>query len=272
MKKLLLALCLCLAGGVAAPPTAVAGDDTWTVISDKTDPGGRVVSAIKGEGKPIEFGPVVFLGHRQIKTSLLDLSKLEAPYLKGFAVVPAFHPGKEQSAQGDLGSFNIASQILFDGLPEQYTEALTEAGGDSEINVKGVAQTVLGAGLMAVGAVFNNQWLGAIGMTASANSADFASFIKDDPTWFKSVGPVPIWTQRVVVVLTWIDRRNESADFVRVKVYSTLFLAKDAANDRLAELVVHSYRPLLAQRSLVLNEKQRTWLNEHGWANVQVSE
>jgi len=272
MNKFLLVLGFCLAGGVALPPTALAGDD-WVVASDQTVTEGRVVGLVKGDIKPIQFGPVVFLGHRQIKSVLIDLSMSEAPYLKGFAVVPALYPGKISAADGDLGSYVIASQIVFDGSTDEYKTVLAEASDESVLNVKGAAQTVVGAGLMALGAVFNNQWLGAIGMTSAGNSSEFGSLIKDDPTWFKSAGAVPTGTQRAVVVLTWIDRRNEAGEFVRTNLYTTLFLTRsETANGRLAELVAYSIRPILAQRLNVLNDKQRAWLNEHGWAKVQVTQ
>lgn len=275
MKKLIWAFCLCLAGGVALPPTAVAGDEQWSVIFDKAIPIGRVVATVKGDGKPVEYGPLLFLGHRSIKSATdTVLSQQEAPYLKGFAAVPAFFPGEAVKHRDKLGSNIIASQIMFAGTTAEYRELINEFGTESTINGKGVAQTLIGGGLLAAGALLNNQWLGALGMASTgASNSDFGSFIKDDPSWFKTVGNVPSAAKWVNVVRTWIDRRDENKDFVRISVYTTVFSNSDEPIDvdQQAKIVAQSYLPILKPMAPSLTDFQRAWLNENGWARLDIA-
>lgn len=250
--------------------TAVA-DSGWSVVLDQTKSTVKVVSVVKtDQATPFLFGPVVFFGHRLSK-NLADheLTMLEPSYLKGgFVPVPGMHPGRQFTQEYGVGGNVITSQIAFAGSVSDFKLLVDEGGDGSELNVKGAAQTAIGSALMAVGALFSNQWLGVIGMTASGNSSEFGSFIKDDPTWFKSVGEVPANTELVVVLRSWIDRRDENDDWKRVIVYTTIFSDSELSKDRLAELVVTSYKPLLKPQPLT--EKQREWLDRNGWANLKV--
>ena len=259
--------------GVLAITFAVSAfaDSGWSIVYDQTKEKTKVISVVKtDQAAPFAFGPVVFFGHRLSK-NLADheLTMLEPSYLTGgFVPVPSMHPGRQFTQEYGVGGNVITSQIAFAGSVSDFKLLVDEGGDGSELNVKGAAQTVIGSALMAVGALFSNQWLGVIGMTAAGNSSEFGSFIKDDPDWFKSVGEVPANAQIVVVLRTWVDRRDENDDWKRVIVYTTIFSNAELSKDRVAELVVASYRPLL--KPLPLTEKQREWLDRNGWANLKV--
>lgn len=260
-------LALFFAGTVLAD----LADIGWSVVYDQTNDKTRVVSVIKkDQATPFSFGPVVFFGNRQTKLPAdHEITKLEANFLAGgYVSVPAWHPGKQDEEWG-IGSNTVTTQTMFAGGLDEFN-ALVEAGaGDgTEINFKGAAQTVISSALMAVGAVFSNQWLGVIGMTAAGNSSQFGIFVKDDPTFFKSVGDPPGGANQVVVLRTWIDRMDENDDWKRVVVYTTIFSDAELSKDRMAEQTVASYKPLLKPQQLTV--KQREWLDRNGWANLKV--
>lgn len=256
------------------PAISQAGDGDWRTVFDQTSADSRVVSVVKQpDEKPFPFGPIVFFGHR-LSTGIKDqeLTRLQAAYLTGgFVAIPSpSHPGRKVDKEWGLQPGVITSQLMYNGNVEGYKNLEAEIGDNAATaNIKGIAQTVFGSALMAVGAIFHNEWLGSLGMASASNSAEFGSLVVDDPSWFKTLGDVPPNAKNIVVVRTWIDRRDENDDFKRVILYTTIFGNRDELEtEQIAKQATTAAMPLLIARPL--SEKQREWLDRSGWANLKV--
>lgn len=277
MKKLFWALCLCVAGGVALPPTAVAGAD-WKVIHDSMDGSVRTIAFTKSTLEPplVSLGPIVFVypGVRpDLGTINFNESFAVSLAKKGFTSVPGAHVGSKIGREFDLGGSSLNSKLMFAGAFDDFKPIAAEMAekNGQVINWAGVGETLVSGVALAAGALLNNQYLGVAGMTMASQQSQFGSFKKDDTEWFKvapdmetSGGPVPV---QVAVVKSLLSRYDSSGFFERSyldPIFLMVITYKKMPDDKLIELASNRLAEqvkALAPPIPELNDKQKEWLN-----------
>lgn len=276
MKKIFWALCLCVAGGVALPPTAVAGDD-WKIISDDSAGSVRAIAFVKSDVElPLQFfGPIVFAYPGKTPTVITaqynDDFKRSLD-LVGYKAVVGGHPGVKIAKEFDLGGTSINSRVMYLGSYTDFKPIAAEMADKNGqiVNWAGVVQTVTSGFALATGAVLSNQYLGVAGMTAANMQSQFGSFSKDDIDWFK-VSPDPLSGGRepsqVVVIKASISRYDWSGFWMKAcldPVFLTVLLYEPISHDTALEVAADRMAKTISGMANYpvpsLNDRQSAWI------------